>query len=163
MYVFKNYQEIPTYINEMQDYILKTYSKGNKLSNEQILIGDKIIENWKLNITNQNSLIECFYKTNALDIEINLINTNPTYMNVSAYINTLTYHKNNKTISIEDILKGLGYADSTIKTTIKKFSNKSLSNEEDVINILTQVAKSTSKFKKPAKEYLKNIFGIEVI
>lgn len=163
MYVFKNYQEIPTYIKEMQDHILKTYSKGNKLSNDQILIGDKIMENWKLNIPNQNDFIECFYKTSKLNTEITLNNKNPTYINVSTYINTLTHNQNNKTISIEDILKGLGYADSTIKTTIKKFSNKSLSNEDDVINILTQVAKSTSKFKKLAKEYLKNIFGIEVI
>lgn len=60
--------------------------------------------------------------------------------------------------NIIDVLNGMGMADSTVKSTVKKYKINDLYDDKDnIIAILNGVANSRSKFKKFAIEALKGV------
>lgn len=53
--------------------------------------------------------------------------------------------------NLVDILKDIGYADSTIKTTIRKFKiSSNVDSYDNVIHTLKEISNSRSKYKKGA-------------
>lgn len=146
-----NLNTIPKIFKDMEKYI-----KQNPITKLQIKIGNKIIQNYHFDLEYEN-LVEYFYDNKNPNIDIELQQTDRNIV----YIEHILQHTKiqNNFLKIEDILLSLGYAESTVKTTIKKFSDKTLSNNENVFHILECVSKSSSKFKKLALAKLNEMKG----
>lgn len=66
-----------------------------------------------------------------------------------------TTSKNPVISNVKSIIKGLGYADSTINATIKKFGEGlDQSSETYMIDLIANIGKSRSKYAKNARLYL---------